>query len=288
MANKYFEGNKEIDGPRLEGDPLRRYYFTILDTPVHFHDDFEILRVNKGVLRYTVDGELITAYNDDIVLISPFMLHSGVVKDEDFAVSVYVVSPNFICSHNDEYINKYFEPLLSGYLFLPSVIRKGENGHKELLSCINKIDEIEKRKETGFELLLRNELSLFFSILYKYDYLVSENRSNAKSNIYIKKAIAYIVENYNRHISNKEIADYTGFSESHFMALFKKYCGTSFVNYLNRIRIEKAIELLKSTDLLIIDIAEKTGFNSVSLFNRTFKKTTGKTPKEYRNKIKEL
>lgn len=280
MAN-YFIGKKEIDGPRIKGDPIRRYYFNILDTPIHYHEDFEIIRVIKGTLKYHVGTSEIIAHEDDIVMITPYVLHSGSVWDKNFSVSVYVVKPDFISSEN-EYIKKYFDPLINRECFFPAVIRKGEKNQDKLLSCLDRIDNIENERENGFELLLRNEITNYFVILYQSNYLLEIKESESKNEKLIKKAIAYIEQNYSHHISINEISKYIGFSESHFMSLFRQHTGMSFITYLNGIRIEKAISLLEKTNISIIEISEKTGFNSISLFNRTFKKTTGKTPKQYR------
>lgn len=280
MSN-YFVGKQEIDGPRDKGDPIRRYYFKCLDTPIHFHEDLEIIRVTDGEIQYHIGTQEITAKKDDILMITPYILHSGVVKDKSLSVSVYVVKPSFLSSQN-EYISKFFDPLISRQCFFPPIIKKGEKNQDKLLSCLNNIDQIENKKDLGFELEIRNELTNYFLVLIKNGYLIKTNENENKNETIIKKAISYIEENYYRHISINEIANKFGFSESHFMSIFKKHTGTSFVKYLNGIRIEKAISLLEKSNLSIIEISERTGFNSISLFNRTFKKTTGKTPKEYR------
>ena len=65
--------------------------------------------------------------------------------------------------------------------------------------------------------------------------------------------------------------------------IFKEISGLTFTDYLNRVKIEKAVNLIQTTDLTISSVAEKCGFVNIRSFNRAFKKTTGKTPTEINN-----
>jgi YesN/AraC family two-component response regulator len=60
--------------------------------------------------------------------------------------------------------------------------------------------------------------------------------------------------------------------------MFKKYTKTSFITYINELRIKKALELLKDTDLSIKDIAQRVGYNNLNYFYKNFKTVTGITP----------
>lgn len=98
----------------------------------------------------------------------------------------------------------------------------------------------------------------------------------------IKKACDYAEKSYMQEISLLQIADYVGLSVSHFSVLFKQHTGDSFVNYLNKFRIEKAKQLLLEPDLKIYQVADMVGFSSMPYFNRVFKNITGLAPNEYR------
>jgi transcriptional regulator GlxA family with amidase domain len=67
-----------------------------------------------------------------------------------------------------------------------------------------------------------------------------------------------------------------------FSRLFKKHCGSGFVEYLNRIRTSKACYLLRETSHQVHDIASECGFSSISNFNKQFRKTEGISPRDYR------
>lgn len=98
----------------------------------------------------------------------------------------------------------------------------------------------------------------------------------------MKVVLKYVENNYADKISIADIADVAGFSESHFMRYFKETMGTSFVDYLNDYRLTMAARLLQSSDSSVLSISGEVGFESLSYFNRAFKKHYGMTPLQYR------
>lgn len=122
-------------------------------------------------------------------------------------------------------------------------------------------------------------LSLLVSIGRR---ILPEERKFEKESIV--KASLYIASNYFSQISNKELADLSNLSLSHFLKLFKENNGTTPQNYLTLCRIENAKRLLTETDYSIRHIAESVGFTDALYFSKVFKKTVGLTPSEYRKR----
>jgi two-component system response regulator YesN len=97
------------------------------------------------------------------------------------------------------------------------------------------------------------------------------------------KAEEYIKENYaEAKLSMEMVCKYLVLSASYFSLIFKSHTGETFVSYLTRIRVEKAKELLKCTDLKTYEIADRIGYVDPHYFNLIFKKATGITPTVYR------
>lgn len=111
---------------------------------------------------------------------------------------------------------------------------------------------------------------------------VSETKVEPDS---VKKARSYIEENYDRPISLKEAASVVNTSVRYFCKVFKNYTGITFVDYLTRLRIEKSKSLLINPHRRISEVAFEVGFESLTQFNRSFKKYTGKTPTKYREEM---
>lgn len=98
----------------------------------------------------------------------------------------------------------------------------------------------------------------------------------------IRTAKQYIQQNYMKPISLKEVSSYVGFNDSYFSSLFKKESGKNFLEYLSEIRMNKAKELLKETNMSIAGICESVGYADLKHFTKSFKKYTGLKPNEFR------
>jgi AraC-like DNA-binding protein/ligand-binding sensor protein len=99
----------------------------------------------------------------------------------------------------------------------------------------------------------------------------------------LRKAEIFIMENYTRKISLKEIADIAGLSPPYFSTIFKEEMGENLSKYLNRLRVEKAGRMLLETDMSLSEIAACCCFEDQSWFSKIFKAFTGISPGKYRN-----
>jgi len=104
-----------------------------------------------------------------------------------------------------------------------------------------------------------------------------------KGNLYIRKALRYMANHYNEHLSLPAVADYVQLSPSYFSSLFSQIVGCSFSDYLCRIRIEESKQLLLSTNYSLANIAVAVGFPDQSYFCKAFKRMVGLTPSKFRS-----
>lgn len=94
--------------------------------------------------------------------------------------------------------------------------------------------------------------------------------------------LRYLHQNYNQPITLQSLADHFYLSIPYLSKLFKKNLGLNFLKYLNKIRIEHAVEDLKATSHTVSQIAFEHGFSSLASFNRTFRDIYGQSPSTYR------
>jgi len=99
----------------------------------------------------------------------------------------------------------------------------------------------------------------------------------------LRKAENFILENFTRKISLKEIAGIAGLSPPYFSTIFKEEMGENLSKYLNRLRVEKASRLLLETEMSLSEIAACCCFEDQSWFSKIFKAYTGISPGKYRN-----
>jgi YesN/AraC family two-component response regulator len=122
-------------------------------------------------------------------------------------------------------------------------------------------------------------------ILIGYINGIKNRRSNREKNDAIEKIIQFIQQNYmHGDLSLNYLSDQFHLSVSHLSKMFKDYTGGNFIDYLMEIRIDKSKELLSGSSEKIRDIAESVGYTNVNSFTRIFKKITGLTPSEYRDR----
>ncbi len=135
----------------------------------------------------------------------------------------------------------------------------------------------------------------FFSLLKilcsseKRTFLCSDNYRQAfdeRGNKKMTDVYNYIRENYFKPISLERISRVAHMSPFAFSKYFKKNCGAGFIEYLNRVRMNKACHLLRETDYPVNEIAAECGFSSISNFNKHFRKTESLTPTIYRAQFK--
>lgn len=115
--------------------------------------------------------------------------------------------------------------------------------------------------------------------------LLPKNEDNS-SGLIIENAKKYINEHYSEEISLNKLSEVVYVNSMYLSRLFKKKTGENFTDYLSRVRIERAKELLADLSLRIYDISELVGYESRKHFGKTFKEITKLTPKEYRNSLK--
>jgi two-component system response regulator YesN len=103
-----------------------------------------------------------------------------------------------------------------------------------------------------------------------------------KSNNIIRTAQRYINENYMRDISLDDVSRTVNISPYYFSKIFKEETGEGFVEYLTNLRIEKAKELLSTTEYSMREICKMCGYSDPNYFSRSFKKNAGVTPSDYK------
>ena len=101
----------------------------------------------------------------------------------------------------------------------------------------------------------------------------------------ITRAKQFITEHQTEELSLEQVAKSVNTSKFYFCKVFKKSTGINFTDYLSRVRIEKSKNLLLNPNLRVSEIAFEVGFQSLTHFNRVFKKILGQSPTEYRSQL---
>lgn len=140
---------------------------------------------------------------------------------------------------------------------------------------INGLNDCNSQEQV--EQWLLDSLDLFMDNMLK-------NRSSINVRV-INKACDYIMENCHRNISLEEVAQTVHLSHFYFSRLFKQEKGCNFVDFITKVRVDRAKVMLQDPDYTVVQIATEVGYQDASYFCRVFRHATAMTPKQYRSEI---
>lgn len=256
---------------------------------VHWHEEMEFTKVLSGVLCYDIDQVRYELTEGDILLISPDTLHSAHQIDENSAVTASMVFHLRLAGlgNPDECTRRYIQPIRDGQLRISPVIRRDDPCYGQIRECFEKMWACQDPECAYRELLFKEQSFKLIRCIWQHSSAVSMEPPRRTARIYeekLKLALAYIREHYAEPISIAQLAQLCGFSQVHFMNVFKAAIGSTCIEYLVQYRLASAALALQETDDPITQIALDVGFQNISYFNRTFKSQYGMTPSAYRRK----
>lgn len=282
---------KTIMNERLqvsESAPLnvRSYDYNHFSYPLHFHSEYEIIYIQESTGTRFI-GNNVTSYEaGDILLIgsnlphflkSDAIYHSG---NNDGRVKGTII-------HFEKEFMYYAINQYPHFIKIKNLFQESQRGiYFDRSKCIKLQHLLEKiPAEIGITQLL-----LFLEILKEMSETESRQTIStadfANETIYdtarIDKVISFLNKNYTRNVSLDEIASFAAMNNAAFCRYFKSKAGKSFKNYILDMRIGYACKLLLLEDSSISQLSSKCGFETVSHFNKTFKKNTGYVPSKYR------
>lgn len=249
----------------------------------HFHPELELTYIEQGTgIRYI--GDNIHLFEPgDLVLIGGKLPHDYVssYQEEDSASIAYVFQfPPSILQNiaEGQSLQTLFSAADYGIHFLkpsPALVDKIKrvSTTPSLKNFIHFLDILQ-------ELQVHEDRQAISSIAF------SQSNPNTASQDKISLVTNHLFQHYQQPITIQQMAQLTNMTPTSFCRWFKQSTGCSFVTYLNATRIEKACQLLFQSQDPIAHISFQTGFETVSHFNRTFKKIKGVTPRAYRKNAK--
>lgn len=150
-------------------------------------------------------------------------------------------------------------------------------------SIEKRLISMEKEYLTKFNMYELKLSASMTDILVKCLRHIKNNNSFIDDNELAVKIIKYISVNFDKKLTNIEIAGHFNYHPNYISNLIKQHTGYPINKYLNHIRTSKASEMLSFTDKSISEVASSCGFYDASHFIKYFKKTIGITPEQYRN-----
>lgn len=264
-----------------------QYYYVDYNHPryemaLHWHREFEIVRVLKGSLDLYINNVKKTLLAGDVAFVGSGMLHRAEPQDASYECVVFDL--NMLCRHGSGRITGYILPLLAGDVEFERICAADAN---KLYGAVHSFFTCLKEEKPYFEL---KAYGIAAEIVYR---LYVENRirlpekgvHTGQRRLVITSLIDWIEENYTEHLTLSRLADVAKTNEKYLCRFFKEYTGNTPIDYINRLRVERACMKLAEENFNITEAALDCGFNDVSYFSKIFKRYKGMTPREYRGLV---
>lgn len=275
---------------------IRKYSLIKATTKFHRHEYMQINYIYQGKGKHIVNNHQFDIIKGDIFVIPPYVPHSILASDDSvMEIFEFEFIPEFINQDFDRIENAasfmdfaYIEPfLVSENKVKPRLNILGKK-QVEIENILNEALIEYKEKPSGYQLLIKSLLlKLLIIVGREFTSNVESSEDHSVFTRYrdaIQSAVKYMEEQYSEDLSIEHMAKRFLLSQSYFSYLFKSITGKTFIEYLNGVRISKALELLKNTDKRVLDICYDVGFRNINHFNRMFRQLMGVSPMEYRKR----
>ncbi|WP_070000367.1 AraC family transcriptional regulator [Cellulosilyticum sp. I15G10I2] len=247
---------------------------------LHWHKHYEILYLEKGVVELILNGGAVLFREKEMILINAYESHS-IKAFEESKFLVMQFKAEFL---EEEYCKlfkmKYLVTFLNNINIKERIVKENSMFENDIMQ----IQEVLYKRPIAYEICIRASiLKIIYNLIQEKIICIPDiNRIDYKNLDIIMQAIDYVQNNLGNKIEEKEIAKVLGYNQSYFCKMFKEIMGQTFMEYVLYLRISEAEKSLISTEKNITEISLESGFNSLSYFNRAFKKKNNMSPINYR------
>ena len=243
-------------------------------TRPHHHDDYEIYFLMSGNRKYFVYNTIYTLVPNQVAIFKPNVPHQVTVNlNIPYERNLVYLTPQLF-----DRIVKENPPLKS--IADHQLFNLSEENFKHALEFISKINDEFKHNDVYSPDIIKNLAAQLLMFIGRHNDV--SNVTIDKMDLRIQNAIDFILKEYSEPILLSDCAKTACMSPSHFSKSFYKTTGIGFNEFLNRTRINKALELLENTTFSISRIAQMVGFSTESHFCYNFRNLNGISPSSYR------
>ena len=237
-----------------------------------------IIYIIEGMVEYSVDGETITVSSGQIILFNELVEHSS-KSIGHLRIILLQFKLNMLRDFFHGRTNVFDGFFEQGFKYI-SIDAGALPEFSQLPQLMLSIAEEFNNKAPAYEFEIISNILKILTIILRSN--LSDKFTQRKQKPAADAIIQYIADNYNHDIKISDVASHFYFSTSYFSHLSKEISGTSFVKYLNEYRINVSKNLLMNPNNTITYAMLGSGFSNRSYYNRLFKKTTGFSPREFR------
>jgi len=249
------------------------------EMPLHWHSEFEVLRVLSGSLTLYLNNEVFHLSTGEIAFIPSGVLHRGEPQSCEYDCAVFDLK--IASGNNITKISELIKPIISSQVEISCRCDAAENAAKLLLETISERNQY-------YELKAASLVSEIIYLLYSSGAVTkieSEDKRIAHRRALMTLLIDKIEREYTSHITLSDLAEIVGMNEKYLCRFFKSFTGQTPIDYINRLRIDRACFEMVVNRITVTEAAYECGFNELSYFSKMFKKYKGITPGQYKKRF---
>ena len=253
----------------------------------HYHQEFELSFITEGSGRRIV-GDSIEEFNPgDLIFIGPRIPHVWFPEERHRQQHSGRTLESVYMLFNQDILPDAIT-VLPEFTNIRKAVLLSERGIRITGDTLNEVSRIMlqlpyinhiKRLMMFYEIMDLIGKSESFSYLASADYIKTRFEPVNKR---VNRIHEFLMKNYKGDVDLKEIAEVAHMAPASVCRFFKNSTGLTIFEYLNKIKINYACQLLLNTDLNVLDISYDCGFNNLSHFNKQFRKFIGATPTQFR------
>jgi AraC-like DNA-binding protein len=247
-----------------------------LEENFHWHENIEFLYILSDGFKILIDGIQYEPQKGDLIFIGEYSVHCFICENKCINMSLGQFSVSLLLDGHTEL--KPIKPHITAEDIAKDPVFERQLMHLiELMKSIGSVTQKEKN------LFAKGVFSTFYYALMERfpNDNISDNFKKERKDFY--RIIEFINENISDDITVLSIAKSLYIDRGKLSRIFSKYSGMSINDYINKLRISKANELLEN-GLSVTEAAFESGFQSVRTFNNVYKSLMGTTPSKYTNK----
>lgn len=241
---------------------LHFHIIHFLEFDAHIHESVEIIYMKEGTAHAVAGGEDFQLCAGDFFVVFPNNVHYY-YSYEDNCAMVAIIPLGMLPE---------FREVLTTKSLRSPILHKVNPKATELLEILMNYDGKYKN-----EIHRGMTLAIFSMIMENAEF----NDGNRLDGTTLESILDFCETNYKDDISLNSVAKSLNLSESHISHLFTNKIRINFRDYINSLRLQTSLQLLKQGELSITDIASESGFETIRTFNRAFRKKFGVSPREY-------
>ena len=273
--------------------------------PAHWHEDIEIFVPREGEVIYNINGKLVRVSPGEGLLVNSRRIHSSKTPDmRECYYNVLIFHPMLLCI-SKETEQQLVQPILySSFDYI--LLREDTEWHREILHLFSLIKEkydkrlfggayicascntvVDTHIKQAAKAAVVGLINLIWSKMAENIRPDEKPHDECSQLTSMKAMIAYIDAHYAEKITLEDIASAGFVSKRTCGNMFERFLYMPPMKYLNEYRLKRSIDLLKTTEMTVTQIALACGFSGASYYAESFRRELGSSPSEYRHALAE-